>query len=265
MKKFCQSVVRMLVIDTIMNSPLISVITITYNAEDSLPYTLKSVSEQTFRDFEHLIIDGASKDSTVSLARHAGYPEIKIYSEPDEGLYFAMNKGLRQAKGKYVIFLNSGDSFHSPEVLGRYAMAAAEDPDIIYGDTEIVNEKREFVSPRHLSAPDILTFKSFAEGMLICHQAFMVKRDIAPEFNTVYRFSADYDWTIECIKASENKHFINLHSVVIDYLADGLTDKNKYSSLLERYRIMARHYGSVPTFFRHISFTGRLVKRKLFR
>ena len=109
------------------NLPLITVITITFNAESCLVPTMESVSNQTFRDFEHLIIDGASRDNTVSIARR--YANTRILSEPDNGLYDAMNKGLSMAKGKYVLFLNAGDSFHSPDTLMAYSTAARRGDD----------------------------------------------------------------------------------------------------------------------------------------
>lgn len=242
--------------------PLISIITITFNAAGSLPLTMKSVKDQTFDDFEHLIIDGASTDDTILIARQSGRPGLRIVSEPDKGLYDAMNKGLRLARGKYVLFLNAGDSFHSADTLSAYASAiAVSNPDIIYGDTDIVDAAGNRLGPRHLSAPEMLTADSFSHGMLICHQAFMVRKAIAPCYDTHFRFSADYDWTIRCIKASRAGSRINLHRVAIDYLSDGLTDKNKKASLLERFRIMAAHYGMPTAIGRHLSFIPRMLKR----
>ena len=243
-------------------TPLISVITITYNAAETLPLTMESVAEQTFKDFEHLVVDGASKDDTIILARRMGTSGIRILSEPDDGLYDAMNKGLRMARGRYLIFLNSGDRFHSKDTLKAYADAIVKsNPDIIYGDTDIVDIEGRRIGPRHLSAPEILTFDSFSQGMLICHQAFMVRKDIAPLYDTDYRFSADYDWCIRCIKSSRAGDRINLHRVTIDYLADGLTDRNKKASLVERFRIMAAHYGSMKAIAAHLSFIPRALKR----
>lgn len=242
--------------------PLISVITITYNAAETLPLTMESVAEQTFKDFEHIVVDGASKDDTIIVARRMGKPGLRIISEPDDGLYDAMNKGLKKARGRYLIFLNSGDRFHSPDTLKAYADAIVErNPDIIYGETDIVDMEGKRLGPRHLSAPEILTVDSFSEGMLICHQAFMVRKDIAPLYDTDYRFSADYDWCIRCIKASRAGDRVNLHRVTIDYLTDGLTDKNKKSSLVERFRIMASHYGSLKAVAAHLSFIPRAIKR----
>ena len=242
--------------------PLVSVITITYNASETLPLTMKSVAEQTFRDFEHIVVDGASVDDTISIARRMGSESLRIVSEKDDGLYDAMNKGLKMARGRYVLFLNSGDRFHTPETLQAYADAIeSRDPDIIYGDTDIVDIKGMRLGPRHLSAPDMLTVDSFSRGMLICHQAFMVKKDIAPLYDTDYRFSADYDWCIRCIKASRAGDRCNLHQVAIDYLSDGLTDRHKKASLMERFRIMASHYGAMKAVTAHLSFIPRAIKR----
>lgn len=243
--------------------PLISIITITYNASRVISPTLQSVKEQNFKDFEHLIIDGASKDDTILVARKEGTEKIRIISEPDDGLYFAMNKGIENARGKYIIFLNAGDTFHSNDTLAHYAEHILKtDDDIIYGDTVIVNDKREFIARRHLDAPAVLTKESFAKGMLICHQAFMVKKEIAPKYDTHYRFSSDFDWTIRCIKRTQPNRCHNLNEVTIDYLSDGLTDKNKLKSLKERFRIMSHHYGTLPTIGHHILFVLRAAKRK---
>lgn len=241
--------------------PLISIVTITYNAEKVLPPTVESINSQTFRDFEHIVVDGASADSTLLEARKS--KRARILSEPDNGLYDAMNKGLAMARGRYLLFLNAGDAFHSPDTLAHYAKACADDPDIIYGDTVLVDAERRVVGPRHLSAPEVLTVESFANGMLVCHQAFMVRRKIAPEYDLTYRFSADYDWTIRCMKEGDPTKFINLREVTIDYLTDGLTDKNHRASLLERFQIMRRHYGTLPTLGRHALFLLRALRRRL--
>lgn len=229
--------------------PLISIITITFNAAGVLEPTMRSVAEQTCRDYEHLIIDGASRDKTLEIARR--YEGVRILSEPDRGLYDAMNKGLRMARGRYMLFLNAGDTFHSRGVLEAYARRARLGDDIIYGDTVIVDRDRRIIAPRHYSAPQRLTVDSFNRGMLICHQAFMVRRELAPEYDLQYRFSADYDWTIRCIKAADEKRCTNLHIIAIDYLSDGLTDRNKLRSLRERYRVMAAHYGHLRALRRH--------------
>ena len=243
---------------------LISIITITYNAANEILPTLVSLREQTYKDFEYLVIDGASRDNTIELVRENAPEGARIISEPDRGLYDAMNKGLRNASGRYILFLNAGDAFAAPYVLAAYAEAALTDPDVIYGDTMLVNSKRRVIAPRHLSAPDTLCADAFSHGMTICHQAFMVRRDIAPEYNTAYRFSADFDWCIRCMKAAESKpshRYINLHTPTIHYLSEGLTTRNKWASLRERFNIMRHHYGTLTTTARHIGFIARALKR----
>ena len=244
-----------------MNKPLISIITVTFNAEETIGKTLESIKAQTFKDFEHIVIDGASKDKTLQILEQEKGTQTLVFSEPDGGLYDAMNKGIKKAHGEYVIFINSGDSFHNSNTLKEYAEKAREGKDIIYGDTVIVDSSGKMISERHLSVPDSLTKKSFLNGMLICHQAFMVKKNLAPEFDLQYRFSADYDWCVKCIEKSEIDNKSNLRKVTIDYLSEGLTDKNKWKSLGERFQIMTRHYGAFPTILKHISFIFRAIKR----
>ena len=177
-------------------APLISIITVTFNAGATLPATIKSVEEQTFRDFEYIIVDGKSRDNTLELARTCRVSDIRIKSESDNGIYDAMNKGIGMANGQYLIFLNAGDSFHAPDTLQRIADAIRDNdaPGIVYGQTELVDSDRNLLGPRHLNAPEVLTYESFKDGMLVCHQAFVVLAKIAPLYDLKYKLSADYDW-----------------------------------------------------------------------
>ncbi len=231
--------------------PLISVITITYNAESTLPPTLRSIEAQTFKDFEYLVIDGASTDATVALARNCS--KAQVFSEPDRGLYDAMNKGLHRASGRYVLFLNAGDSLPDSSTLQTYADAiagAAAEPGIVYGQTRLVDADRRYVGERHLLAPEKLTFRSFLNGMEVCHQAMLVRRDLAPDYDLQYRFSADYDWSCKILRISPLNVYIP--GYVADYLSEGITTANRRASLRERFRIMRRHYGLLPTLRTHL-------------
>lgn len=242
--------------------PLFSIITVSFNAAETIEPTLKSVNQQTFNDYEHLIIDGKSNDATLDIAKRYDRPELSIASEPDHGIYDAMNKGLKAAKGDYVIFLNAGDTFHTQDTLGIYADNSKDKPGIIYGQTVIVNGlKRKVLGARHLTAPEILTVDSFKDGMLVCHQAMAVRRDIAPEFNLSYKFSSDYDWTIRCLQKSTNNKYTGC--VVADYLEEGTTTRNHKASLKERYEIMCHYFGTLPTMARHLKFFCRNIIRKL--
>jgi glycosyltransferase involved in cell wall biosynthesis len=242
----------------------ISIITATYNAEATLERTLQSVAQQTYSDIEHLIIDGASTDRTLEIARQ--YPHAIVFSEPDKGLYDAMNKGLQHATGDYLCFLNAGDKLHSKETLAHIVSSVPDSSPIgvIYGDTHIVDAQGNFLRNRRLTPPEHLTWQSFKEGMLVCHQAFYINRQIALPYDITYRFSADFDWCIRCMKEGEKQGMQNLyvHEPLADYLAEGMTTANHKASLKERFQIMAKHYGLLPTIGQHIWFIFRVLVKK---
>ena len=244
-----------------METPLFSIITITFNAESTLRPTLESVAAQTYKGYEYLIIDGASRDATVELARQ--YPCVShIVSEPDRGLYDAMNKGIAAANGEYLIFLNAGDSLYAPDTLQKIADFIGENrPDIIYGETVIVDSERSFISMRRLKAPEKLTWKSFRMGMLVCHQAFIARRRLAPPYDLTYRFSGDFDWCIRCMKKADS--IVNTHLTLINYLNEGVTTRNHKASLKERYHIMVKYYGRIPVMLLHLWFAVRYYTTRL--
>lgn len=244
------------------HTPKFSIITVTYNAESVLEDTIQSVISQTYHHVEYIIIDGASKDSTLSIINRYKGRITKVISEPDKGLYDAMNKGMRQATGDYLCFLNAGDSFHEDDTLQQivHTITESELPDVLYGETALVNNERHFLRMRRLSTPEVLTWKSFKQGMLVCHQAFFAKTSLAEPYDLQYRFSADFDWCIRVMKKARTLH--NTHLTIIDYLEEGMTTQNRKASLKERFRIMARHYGMISTVAHHAWFVLRAVMKK---
>ena len=247
-----------------MNEKLFTIVTVTWNAAEVIEPTLESVRQQNCLDYEYLVIDGASKDNTLDLVREANIANTRIFSEPDKGLYDAMNKAIHLAEGRYLIWLNAGDRFAAPDSLARLAAHAEGNPGVIYGQTQLVDATGRVVGMRHLTAPEVLTADSFKQGMLVCHQAFVARRDIVPKYDLQYRFSADYDWCVRVLKASERNAYVG-DEPIISFLTDGLTDKYHKKSLLERYRIMCHHYGTLPTLARHVGFIPRYLRRKLGR
>jgi len=242
--------------------PLFSIITVTYNASETIRVTLESVKEQTCRLYEYIVIDGLSTDKTVDFVKEARIDNCTIVSERDYGLYDAMNKGLGLANGDYVLFLNAGDSFHSPHTLEHFADAIMDNdyPGIVYGQTDIVNANRERIGARHFKAPEMLTLESFSNGMVVCHQAFVVLRKLTSNFNTKYKYSADYEWCIHCLQRSNRNQYIN--ETVIDYLNEGTTTRHHWRSLCERFNIMMYYYGIFPTLFCHIKKVLKLLSWK---
>ena len=250
----------------------ITYVTITFNAAKVLQRTLDSVLQQDYPNIVHLIIDGASTDDTLKLvddyiarsnAAENGH-RIQVTSEPDKGIYDAMNKGLRSLDGDYVCYLNAGDFLPSPDTVSRIAQQVAAGggmPAVLYGDTDIVDAEGRFLRHRRLAPPEQLTWRSFKQGMLVCHQAFYARTDfaIATPYDMQYRYSADVDWCIRVMKAAakENVPLLNLKMVVANYTEEGQTTLHHRESLWERYRVMEHHYGRVQTFLLHSWFAVR--------
>ena len=242
--------------------PKFSIITVTYNAGAVLEDTIQSVITQTYRNVEYIIVDGGSKDHTLDIINRYREHIHTLVSEPDKGLYDAMNKGIRLATGDYLCFLNAGDELHEDDTLQLmvHSITGTELPDVLYGETAIVDEEGHFLRMRRLSAPESLNWKSFKDGMLVCHQAFFPRRELAEPYDLRYRFSADFDWCIRIMKKSHTLH--NTHLTLIDYLNEGMTTRNHRASLHERFRIMCRHYGYLSTLARHAWFALRLLLKK---
>ena len=246
----------------------ISIITVTYNAASVLKRTLDSVKAQSWQQIEHLIIDGASKDETISMAEtyKAQCPyEVVILSEPDKGLYDAMNKGLRLATGDYLVFLNAGDTLHAADTLETIVRSAQPLPGVLYGDTAITDEQGNFLHLRRLRTPKKLSWKSFRQGMLVCHQAFYALTDIAKNlpYDPRYRYSADVDWCIRVMKEAQKRQLplVNTQAILADYQEEGQTTIHHRDSLKERFDVMRRHYGLFTTVIMHVWFVFRqLIK-----
>ena len=250
----------------------VSIITITYNAARTLQRTLDSVACQTYEDIEHLIIDGASKDDTLAIAeryQQESRHEVVIQSEPDHGLYDAMNKGLQKATGDYLVFLNAGDTLYAPDTIETVVKPTANSQQpiaVIYGDTAITDEEGHFLHLRTHRPPETLTWKSFKHGMLVCHQAFYVRTDIAKQhpYNLQYRHSADVDWCIRVMKDAERQQLalVNTHAILANFEEGGDTTQHHRDSLKERFSVMAHHYGLCQTLILHGWFILRAVARR---
>ena len=253
----------------------ITYITVTYNAAAVLQRTLDSVLEQDYPHIRHLIVDGASTDETLQIvddyANRSNEAEnghvVLVTSEPDNGIYDAMNKGLRSATGDYVCFLNAGDFLPTTDTVTRIVAAlGSQSPAVLYGDTDIVDTEGRFLHHRRLAPPENLTWQSFRQGMLVCHQAFYARADyaIATPYDLRYRYSADVDWCIRIMREAEKEGvpLLNLHMVVANYTEEGQTTQHHRESLLERYRVMQHHYGALQTFFLHCWFVVRAIFKK---
>lgn len=222
-----------------------------------------SVLSQSCHDFECLIVDGNSTDGTISIVqefesrvRQGEFgikPEqYRWISEPDHGLYDAMNKAMGLAKGDFVWFINAGDKIYSSETLQQVVDAIDRNPnaDVVYGQTVIIGQDDEVLGERHRIAPSNLTKKSLLDGLVVCHQSVLVRRSIAPQYDLGYKLTADYDWMCRVLDVSRKNVYIDAY--LSKFQTAGLSTKRRKQSLKERFVIMKRHFGLLPTLWSHI-------------
>ena len=180
-----------------------------------------------------------------------------------------MNKSIDRATGDYLVFLNAGDVFPSAETLEYVAGCVGEGevlPGVLYGDTDIVDATGRFLHHRRLQPPAHLSWRSFRWGMLVCHQSFYARTDLAKgiHYNLDYRFSADVDWCIRVMKESARLHLPlrNVGAVITHYLDGGMSMQNHRASLRERFEVMRTHYGLLTTLFVHAWFVVRSIFKR---
>lgn len=243
--------------------PKFTIITITYNASQWIEQTILNILSQSYTNIEYIIIDGGSKDGTVDLIKQYSSGITYWSSEPDKGIYDAMNKGLLKATGDYVWFINAGDTLCNSDIVQHVVSLISKKsvlPDIIYGETNIIDENGNSLGMRRLKAPKKLTWKSFRMGMLVCHQSFITKRSIAPLYDLTYRYSADFDWCIRCMK--DSSRIYNTGITLSNFMDGGVSTSHRKASLKERYDIMCRYYGKISTSLLHIWFAIRFYTAK---
>ena len=219
-----------------MNNPKVSIIIATFNAAKTLSVALDSVLNQTFQDWECIIVDGASKDNTIEIVK--SYVErdsrFRYISEPDKGIYDAFNKGWKMAKGEWIHYLGSDDSLIAGgiEALIKYSNAV----DAIYGNTVLLKkEKRSF----QYSKKDI---SKILTGPVMCHQSIIVQRKWIEKlggFDERYKLLADYDLMIRLYQSSARFKYIN--EFISNFSIAGGSHNNRLLANKERYYIMKRN------------------------
>lgn len=242
----------------------ISIITITYNAEPVLEKTMLSVLNQTNTNFEYCIIDGNSKDSTVSIIQKMEQKiqegafegitadQFKWISEPDRGLYDAMNKGIDLSTGDFVWFVNAGDKVYNSDTLQKiYDLIEIEkDCDFIYGQSVMIDEQDHEIGERHKIAPKVLRLNHFLNGLVICHQSVIVKKSIASHYNLNYSIASDYDWVIRAFQNSECQGYIDQY--LSKFMVAGVSSQKRQLAWKERFIIMKEHFGVFKTVAAHV-------------
>ena len=234
-----------------MDHPQFSIITVTYNAAPLLEATFRSVAEQRNVHCEHVVVDGNSSDGSAALieayALQSVHP-VRWISEPDKGLYDAMNKALSMATGEFVLFINAGDVLHDSDTLSR--IAALPQADVYYGEALRVNPQGRSLGFRLPRPPRHLNWRSLRFGMSVCHQSFIVRRSCALPYDTQYRIAADIDWMIRCLKVC--RQTIHTQQVISHFLVGGISSQRRSKAWRERYRVLSTHYGVAGNFLCHL-------------
>ena len=230
-------------------NPKVSIITVVFNGEHVIERTIQSVAEQTYSNIEYIIIDGSSKDNTIEIIKKYSKNITFWLSEPDKGLYDAMNKGLRLATGDYVWFLNAGDKIFAPDTTEKI-FHSAKNCDIYYGETLIVDDSGNEIGTRRLKIPKQLSWKSFRKGMVVCHQSIIIKKQLVEPYNVYIKVASDFEWVLKALKKS--KTIKNTGIYICKFLDGGINKQKIPQGLKERFKIMVNQYGFIVTIASHV-------------
>ncbi|MES2618793.1 MAG: glycosyltransferase family 2 protein [Bacteroidota bacterium] len=241
----------------------LSVISIAYNNYKGLRKTLEVFENNAFDNkVEVVIVDGGSKDETPAYLKSQTVTQNWV-SEPDKGIYDAMNKGLEMATGDYVWFLNSGDYAFGADTVKTIIDNLGKKADALYGETMLVDADGKVLGTRSEQTtrqlPPLLDWKSFQMGMNVGHQAFIIRRALALPYDISYKHVADIDWMIRCLKRCDT--VVNLDQPIANFTLDGHSTKHRKASNRERYEVLKKHYGYFNNLKNHLL----IIIRHLFR
>jgi glycosyltransferase involved in cell wall biosynthesis len=214
------------------NKPLVSIITVTLNAEKYLDQTIKSVLNQSYKNLEYIIIDGASKDNTINIIKKFESQITTWISEKDNGLYYAMNKGISLAKGEIIGIVNADDFYSNDTVELVVEAYLKNNADIFHGDLSIITNNASIKM-----TPDI---KKMKQQSSIFHPTCFVKKTVYEKignFNTIYKISADYDFLLRCL--NQNLAFTYIPKVLSNFRPGGMSAS--CATNIEGYKIMKTH------------------------
>ena len=225
------------------NKPLISIVTVVYNGEKHLEQTIKSVIEQDYDNVEYIIIDGGSTDSTLEIIKNYEYAIDYWVSEPDEGIYDAMNKGASLCTGDYIAFLNADDWYPMAVISSIGEVAKEINPNYIYGDMDLYN-KNSFIRKRRPF--------HYKYGTPIGHQALFVKTSIMKKipFDIQYKIASDYDFMIKLIKS--NCSSVRVEKSLANFRLEGVS--SQINLMPEYFQIYKKHFGlfaAIKFYFRN--------------
>lgn len=219
-----------------MKYPKISVVTVTRNASQLLATTIESVSNQDYVNMEYVVVDGNSTDSSIDVIK-SNKCVSKWVSEPDKGIYDAMNKGARISSGEWIIFLNAGDTFASPDTLSRLAESAEDGIDVVYGDV-IRGQGHDGILK---TASDTLK----GHRLAFCHQSVMVKRELQLKhpFDISHKYSADFKFFKTLSKKGASFRHVNFPVARFD--TSGISTRRRSAGIADNMKVICEVDGVV--------------------
>lgn len=224
-----------------MNKPLISLVTVCYNAENLLADTLQSAINQSYKNIELVIVDGNSKDNTLQVAKRFQSHIGTLITEPDKGIYDAMNKGIKAAKGEWIYFLNAGDSLINDHILDDvFTHSIPPDSLFIYGKVQTLNEPTGV----NYIAGEKVSFSDFFNKYPICHQATFTHKEAFAKFGNYdsnLRLAADTEWFARVFKSHSNQTFF-IDKTIAYYDIQGATYLKRMQGYREYLRFGFKHF-----------------------
>ena len=216
----------------------ISVITVTYNASSYLEKTIQSILSQDYPNIEYLIIDGCSSDGTVDIIKR--YEDAITYwvSEPDRGIYDAMNKGAEKATGEWINFMNAGDCFVSAETVTRFVDVVASETDIAYGDSWLVHPmsgEKQYLPVRGIEVLEI-------PAMPFTHQSVFIRSSVMKRhgYRTDYHFASDFDFFLMAYRQGYQFQYM-VDCAIAEFLGGGIHEYNMPQYVAESINSMVEH------------------------
>ena len=244
-----------------MNSyPKVSIITVVYNGIEFLEETIKSVIAQTYPNIEYIIVDGGSKDGTLDIIKKYEAHISKWISEPDKGIYDAMNKGIDLATGDWQNFLNAGDSFVDNNVLEKIFTSDLENITLVYGDIIAIRENGQKLN---VNAIDLKDDKSIIKGMKVCHQAIFYNKNIMIKYDDKLRLKSEWKHLIE-ITRKENFSPKKFNFPIVYYSVGGLGAQQLKLNQKEYRDVFLKMYG-ISAYITYMPFFAYMTLRRILK
>ncbi len=216
--------------------PLITIISVVYNGAEQVEQTILSILNQSYENIEYIVIDGGSTDKTLDIIRKYDAKIAYWTSEPDRGIYDAMNKGIRLASGDWINFMNAGDDFYQTDVVERVAAAAESGAaDLIYGDCEMI------YGPASSFVWQAGRLESLWTGMMFRHQSLFARSSVCKryQFDLDFKIGADFAFIYTCYR--NNLRFQNLNFIISSARLGGISDIHLIAGIKDMRRAVARH------------------------